>query len=101
MGEFAQTLITSWPSENTGVDLGFDDCLCHYLGGLLPSEVGKVGLGIPDSQLAARARRAAADGAPAPPRERICDGYGLQLETACLPAGHDIADGAGCARPAA
>ena len=88
VGEFAQTLITSWPSENTGVDLGFDDCLCHYLGGLLPSEVGKVGLGIPDSQLAARARRAAADGAPAPPRERICDGYGLQLETACLPGGH-------------
>ena len=35
VGEFAQTLITSWPSENTGgVDLGFDDCLCHYLGGL-------------------------------------------------------------------
>jgi hypothetical protein len=53
------------------VDLGFDDCLCHYLGGLLPSEVGKVGLGIPDSKLVARARRAAADGAPAPPRERI------------------------------
>ena len=88
VGEFAQTLITSWPSENTGVDLGFDDCLCHYLGGLLPSEVGKVGLGIPDSQLAARARRAAADGAPVPPRERVCDGYGLQLETACLPGGH-------------
>ena len=35
VGEFVQTLITSWPSENTGgVDLGFDDCLCHYLGGL-------------------------------------------------------------------
>jgi hypothetical protein len=34
-GEFVQTLITPWPSENTGgVDLGFDDCLCHYLGGL-------------------------------------------------------------------
>ena len=28
--EFAQTLITSWPSSaTTGVDLGFDDCLCH------------------------------------------------------------------------
>ena len=62
--------------------------LAHYLGGLLPSEVGKAGLGIPNSKLAARARRAAADGAPAPPRERICDGYGLQLETACLPGDH-------------
>jgi hypothetical protein len=37
--EFAQTLITSWPSATTGVDLGFDDCLCHYFGGLIPSEV--------------------------------------------------------------
>jgi hypothetical protein len=50
--EFAQTLITSWPSATTGVDLGFDDCLCHYFGGLIPSEAGKVGLGIPDGQLA-------------------------------------------------
>ena len=25
---------------------------------------------------------------PAPPRERICDGYGLQLETACFPGDH-------------
>ena len=55
-----------------------------HRGAVLPSEVGKAGLGIPDSKLAARARRAAADGAPAPPRERICDGYGLQLETACF-----------------
>ena len=86
VGEFAQTLITSWPSENTGVDLGFDDCLCHYLGGLLrpiPSEVGKAGLGI---KLAARARRAAADGAPAPPRERICDGYGCSWRRRACPA---------------
>ena len=52
MDEFAQTLITSWPSATTGVDLGFDDCLCHYFGGLIPSEAGKVGLGIPDGQLA-------------------------------------------------
>ena len=73
---------------HTGVALGFDDCLCHYLGGLIPSEVGKAGLSIPDSQLAARAARAVADGAPALPRGRICDGYGLQLETACLPGGH-------------
>jgi hypothetical protein len=30
--EFAQTLITScWPSATTGVDLGFDDRLCHYV----------------------------------------------------------------------
>ena len=86
VGRVAQTLITSWPSETTGVDLGFDDCLCHYLGGLLPSEVGKVGQGIPDHQLAALADRAGA--APGLPRERICDGYGLQLETACLPGGH-------------
>ena len=57
VGEFAQTLITSWPSENTGVALGFDDCLCHYLGGLIPSEVGKAGLSIPDSQPAGGARR--------------------------------------------
>jgi hypothetical protein len=64
VGEFAQTLITSWPSENTGVALGFDDCLCHYLGGFIPSEVGKAGLSIPDSQLAARA-------APAPSRRRL------------------------------
>ena len=35
--EFAQTLITSWPSATTGVDLGSDDCLCHYFGGLIPS----------------------------------------------------------------
>ena len=53
MDEFAQTLITSWPSATTGVDLGFDDCLCHYFGGLIPSEVGKVGLGIPDGHVAA------------------------------------------------
>ena len=91
----------------------------------VPSEVvlqvGKAGLGIPDSKLAARARRAAADGAPAPPRERICGGFGLQLETACLPGDHinerscairDVVAGgdegplcsraaAGCARPPA
>jgi len=74
--------------EHGGRPRLLDDCLCHYLRGLLPSEVGKAGLGIPDSKLAALARRAAADSAPAPPRERICDGYGLQLETACLPGDH-------------
>ena len=65
------------PSGNTGVDLGFDNCLCHYLRGLLPSLVGKVGLVIPDPQLVALALGAGA------PRGRICenlDGYGLQLE---------------------
>jgi hypothetical protein len=86
--EFAQTLITSWPSATTGVDLGFDDCLCHYFGGLIPSEAGKVGLGIPDGQLAALAARPARPGAAAGPRQRICDGYGLQLETANMPGDH-------------
>ena len=45
-----------------------------------------MGLVIPDPQLAALAARAGA-GAGAP-RGRICDGYGLQLETASLPGGH-------------
>jgi hypothetical protein len=58
--EFAQTLITSWPSATTGVDLGFDDCLCHYFGGLIPSKVGKVGLGIPDGWPGRRRGRAPA-----------------------------------------
>ena len=45
-----------------------------------------MGLVIPDPQLVALAARAGA-GAGAP-RGRICDGYGLQLETACLPGKH-------------
>ena len=85
-GPNSQTIITAWPSENTGVDLHFDDCLCHYLGGLLPCLVGEVGKEIPDHLLAEIAARpgAAADAR----RSRTCDGYGRQLETANLPGNH-------------
>ena len=91
VGEFVQTpRLRRGPRRTRAGSTSASTTACATTSGgcLLPSEVGKAGLGIPDSKLAARARRAAADGAPAPLRERICDGYGLQLETACLPGDH-------------
>ena len=49
-------------------------------------EVGKVGLNIPDDLLAALAARPSATADAR--RSWTCDGYGLQLETACLPGKH-------------
>ena len=81
VGSFAQALITSWPSVTTGVDVGFEDCFAHYLGCWLPYLIDLHGQPVPDSHAS---RRAPPRGQGPPP----CDPYGLALETATLPGGH-------------
>ena len=70
----------AWPSATTGVDLGFDDCLCHCFGGLIPSEVSKVGLGIGWASLTASGARCPRR----PPRRRgRAAGADLRWGTGC------------------